>query len=905
MEHRKYFTSLMSGVFSLVICIALTAFPSGFLFAEETVDIFHNSALMDGLVSYWPLDEEGGTRNDVLGGNNLIDNNTVEKNNGIQGLSADFGESDIGTLSIEDTAQNGLNITGDLSFSLWVKPESFSDGSQILLAKWRHATNNQYHVHLDSERISIILDDKCTGYNYVGRSWQHSMTIGNWYHIVISYEALSGSAEAFINDVSLGVVTGLPNSIANCSAKFVLGMRDDSLSSSYYFDGLMDEVGLWNRALTAEEVAKLYNDGKGLPYEASVEPPSKEGASSIAFLPGIMGSRLYRPDDDGDEDKIWEPEWTQDFEDLGFDGVGVSKHSDIYTRDIVDILRPVTDLWNYAEGYRSYVDFMDSLVDSSTINDWEAIPYDWRLATNEVIKTGKEVSYGNVSYLTGKQEMPYIVSRIKALASNSQTGKVTIVAHSNGGLVAKNLLKYLEESGNTDVLDKIDTVVLVAVPQLGTPKSVGELLHGTAGFVQSWTREATENMPGVYGLLPSQLLFSHLNDSVVEFDEGFTAFKTFSSVAGTNISSYEDLKDFMLGKILERKEPNPRDVGTPNVLKENIIVSTESMHEGVDDFEAPENIRVIEVVGTGLPTPRGIHYSEYAPGVSLANGNHVTHEWLFDTRGDGTVLSSSAEGGRADETYYFPLNTYGKEKEESYRHATILSSPIVMDFLRHTVLLKDDKHNPYITDENEDTLDPRFAITMHSPADIHLYNTNLHTGILEGAEETEFGREYEEQIPTSYYSEWGTVKYVGAEFLDETTRLEVDGTGFGTFKLTVEYYEGNALMGSYSFTGVPVGPRSKGVVHLEEGEIPVLMYNADGDGTVDAELTPGEKLDNATYLKLIQLVLKGDSVSAKLTRMVSQKLAIIEKLLTQEKGNTANAVEAILESLYRSLEEKK
>jgi hypothetical protein len=33
------------------------------------------------------------------------------------------------------------------------------------------------------------------------------------------------------------------------------------------FDGALDEFGVWQRALTAAEIAALYNSGSGLPFE--------------------------------------------------------------------------------------------------------------------------------------------------------------------------------------------------------------------------------------------------------------------------------------------------------------------------------------------------------------------------------------------------------------------------------------------------------------------------------------------------------------------------------------------------------------------------------------------------------------------------------------------------------------
>lgn len=256
-----------------VTLVAALVFMGG-VATVEAATIAEDADLLDGLVSYWPLDEASGERADVRGTNTLTDSNSVGSVDGINSKAASLVGANRQTLYITDSNQSSLDISQDLSFSLWVQPRALGEGDgQILLSKWRHAVANQYHVYLNDSSLTFILDDDCAGYTYVGRTWQHNMVPGAWYHVVMVYDATSGTAEAFLNQNSIGVVTGLPNSIADCDADFILGMRQNNLDTSYYYDGLIDEVGIWNRALTADEVVKLYNDGEGIPYAAIREEP--------------------------------------------------------------------------------------------------------------------------------------------------------------------------------------------------------------------------------------------------------------------------------------------------------------------------------------------------------------------------------------------------------------------------------------------------------------------------------------------------------------------------------------------------------------------------------------------------------------------------------------------------------
>jgi hypothetical protein len=53
---------------------------------------------------------------------------------------------------------------------------------------------------------------------------------------------------------------------------FVVGGRPNNPGG--YVDGEMDEVGLWSRVLTGDEVGELYNEGSGISMSSIPEPSS-------------------------------------------------------------------------------------------------------------------------------------------------------------------------------------------------------------------------------------------------------------------------------------------------------------------------------------------------------------------------------------------------------------------------------------------------------------------------------------------------------------------------------------------------------------------------------------------------------------------------------------------------------
>jgi hypothetical protein len=244
--------------------------------------------------------------------------------------------------------------------------------------------------------------------------------------------------------------------------------------------------------------------------------PLNPCCSSVLFLPGLMASRLYASDTDAKEEKLWEPSTLGGgrISELHLDTMGQSMRGDVYTRDVIDETPlPLLGI----NIYKSFTQDMSEIKDSGRIQDWETIPYDWRLSIYNLLDKGLNQE-GNIFY-SQPTTSPYILQEFKRLARESKTGRVTIVAHSNGGLVAKALAVKLKVLGIDALIDK---VILVAVPQIGTPQAAGALLHGfgqgipkdSFPFLASPKRMQTFgfNMPGAYGLLPSFSYFAAVGD---------------------------------------------------------------------------------------------------------------------------------------------------------------------------------------------------------------------------------------------------------------------------------------------------------------------------------------------------------------------------------------------------------
>jgi hypothetical protein len=231
-------------------------------------------SLLTDLVAYWKLEEASGTRVDSHSTYDLTnDHNTVAQGTGILGNCADF----------EATNSEGLNTGSDftvlgggsaLSMSLWIKPESDQTGFRLVAGVndagietfqfWKNGTGNQYGFRLaGTTQGNINIAESVIG-------------TGSWKHVVCTWG--SNTMTLYVNNSSQGTASTTGTLRSTNPAPFALGWRPDN--NDGFFDGLIDEVGIWSRVLTSDEVSELYNAGAGLSYDDF-------GGAAPTFIPRV------------------------------------------------------------------------------------------------------------------------------------------------------------------------------------------------------------------------------------------------------------------------------------------------------------------------------------------------------------------------------------------------------------------------------------------------------------------------------------------------------------------------------------------------------------------------------------------------------------------------------------------
>lgn len=202
-----------------------------------------------GLVSYYKLNNS----TDSVGGNNGTPTNVSYANAGKIGNCATMtaGYINLGTSA-------NLNFIGAFSLSVWINIPNLTPYYMIITRLVSNgATSMTYQFYIIATSGQLVLGTV----GYTVNSGVNAVPTGEWVHVVSTKDA-SNNVILYMNNAVVG--SGALSAGTNLPTQpTLIGNRDDG---NGIFTGSIDEVGFWNRALTAAEVALLYNGGAGRTY---------------------------------------------------------------------------------------------------------------------------------------------------------------------------------------------------------------------------------------------------------------------------------------------------------------------------------------------------------------------------------------------------------------------------------------------------------------------------------------------------------------------------------------------------------------------------------------------------------------------------------------------------------------
>jgi hypothetical protein len=209
----------------------------------------------NGLVAYWPFngnanDESGNGNHGTVNGASL-----TSDRNGTSNSAYDFdGQNDKITVPWNAEFQSH-----DLTISTWVMSKNTGSDFECIIKKgnWQTAVNESYSLGLYSPDwvYGGLKGKNCNpGAGWTTYSYNHSF-YNTWNHLMITFK--KDTLKIYING-SLKQSEKVDAFLDFCSGgDITIGEHWDQFRDN--FTGKLDDIAIWNRALTSSEITALYN----------------------------------------------------------------------------------------------------------------------------------------------------------------------------------------------------------------------------------------------------------------------------------------------------------------------------------------------------------------------------------------------------------------------------------------------------------------------------------------------------------------------------------------------------------------------------------------------------------------------------------------------------------------------
>jgi hypothetical protein len=268
--------------------------------AYSTNSSFTTTAIPAGLVAAYAFDQGTGTTVADASGHGLTGTitgatwTTAGKYNGALSFN--------GTSNYVNLANpTSLRLTGSMTLSAWVKAAANPTGDAQVIAKSDATAGWQLKTRLVSGSHTFATAVSPTSTSRTQRNGTTVRSLNTWYHVASVYNATAQTLDIYVNGVlDNGTLTGaVPTSQFNSSVSVNIGRQQ---KGGGYFNGVIDEVRIYNRALTQTEIQSDMATPLGVPPAPPVAPvlaTPANGATGVATNPTLTwnastGATSYR-----------------------------------------------------------------------------------------------------------------------------------------------------------------------------------------------------------------------------------------------------------------------------------------------------------------------------------------------------------------------------------------------------------------------------------------------------------------------------------------------------------------------------------------------------------------------------------------------------------------------------------
>lgn len=225
------------------------------------------SSLLTNLLSVYKAENNA---NDSLGTNNGTAQGGLTYTTGKSGNAFNFNRS-TAYVDMGDVMDIG---TSSWTYSMWFKTTESFFTSTLFSKTIAAGVRGRVYGYIGNYKLTFVFDADATNIVTV-ESPSSTINTSTWYHAVFILDRsdklkmyLNGSAVTLTTTNGTNNLTPYSATNYNTNNPFRIGAYTDAdnVTPSSFYGGLLDELNIWNRALTQTEITELYNAGTGKFY---------------------------------------------------------------------------------------------------------------------------------------------------------------------------------------------------------------------------------------------------------------------------------------------------------------------------------------------------------------------------------------------------------------------------------------------------------------------------------------------------------------------------------------------------------------------------------------------------------------------------------------------------------------
>jgi len=222
--------------------------------------------VIEGLIASWNMDKaedntigEGDLKGIINGAEWIIGGGRKKGNNGLK-------FSDKSKNNLEIGPSENIQLTGDMSFSMWFNLDSMPKGSKAdtlftcTASGEKEKTNTLYELEINSKGDLFYKHEYSKGKDQKITFKNTGIKNDSWNLITFTRDSASKTVRIYLNGSEIGKSSYKEDPTGGSSTK--LYIASDRASKKRAINGTIDEFDLYKTVLTDKEIKKYYENNK-------------------------------------------------------------------------------------------------------------------------------------------------------------------------------------------------------------------------------------------------------------------------------------------------------------------------------------------------------------------------------------------------------------------------------------------------------------------------------------------------------------------------------------------------------------------------------------------------------------------------------------------------------------------